>query len=443
VTIKGIRITQTGSQAILSAECKIRKLGWDNIYFSIDLAKKDYIHRDASPFAAALLIPAMMQGEDLIIKGSISKKLYNGMLEIMKELPVTWDKKLKPIKIIADEIIDDKTTASKVASFFTGGVDSFYTYLMHKNDSKPSDKIDSFILVNGFDVHPEDSRVWSLVLTNIKTVAESENIELVVVTTNLHQLLEPICSWGEYNNGSCLAAVGLFMRNRFSKIYIPSSYTIDQQKKYANMQEAIGTTVKVDELWSAENIKFVHDGADVCRRDKVKSEIAKSELALKYLRVCYVNKDNRYNCGSCDKCARTMVNLYLAGALEKAKTFPHRLDNNKIEKIYTSPLYCECFYQENISELQRRNLNPALQKALQQSFAQSVSRHNGIKNTINQKIIHASFHKLVYFDHIYLGGYLYSASSNLLGKKYRDYAYSVTECRPLTIRTTRNSLASL
>src|SRR5487761_1601268 len=31
-----------------------------------------YVHDDASPFAAALLLPSMKQGEDLIIEGSIS-----------------------------------------------------------------------------------------------------------------------------------------------------------------------------------------------------------------------------------------------------------------------------------------------------------------------------------------------------------------------------------
>jgi len=440
--IKDIKLTSTRSRATLSANCKIRKLGWDKVYFSVDAKNKDYIYGDASPFAAALLIPAMMQGEDLVIKGSISKKLYENMQEVMREVPITWDKRLRPIRILPDAIVEDTTQADHVACFFTGGVDSFHTYLRHKNERAQSDRIDSFILVNGFDVHPNDTEVWNLALQNNQAIAKAEGVELVVVTSNLHQVLEPVCSWGEYNNGSCLGAIGLCLRNRFSKVYIASSYSLEQQKHYEDMCEAIGTTKKVDELWSSEAIQFVHDGADVGRREKV-AEVVTHPIVLKRLRVCYVNKNNSFNCGSCDKCTRTMVNLYLAGALGKAETFPDEIDVKNVANVYTSPLYCECFYQENISELERRQLNPELQAAYRQMFARSVKRHEGFKNKLNQKVIHKVVRKLNYVDYAYFGGYAYQASAQLLGKGYQAYAYSVTESRPFTLRTTQAALAAL
>src|SRR5580692_11480364 len=72
MTIKDINLRQEKGRTILSAKCKIRKIGWDTIYFSVASDKSGAVAKDASPFAAALLIPSMKVGEDLIIKGSMS-----------------------------------------------------------------------------------------------------------------------------------------------------------------------------------------------------------------------------------------------------------------------------------------------------------------------------------------------------------------------------------
>ena len=78
--IKDVQLSRTGQAAVLSARCKIRKIGWDTVDFSIANATLGaYVHDDASPFAAALLLPSMKQGEDLIIEGSISERLYKGI----------------------------------------------------------------------------------------------------------------------------------------------------------------------------------------------------------------------------------------------------------------------------------------------------------------------------------------------------------------------------
>ena len=105
--IKNTQLKRTGQATVLSASCKVRKIGWDQVYFSVgDAAQGRHVSADASPFAAALLLPSMKQGEDLIIKGSISGQLYQGMHEIMHEV-LTWDIGLRPIKIQADTLVPD------------------------------------------------------------------------------------------------------------------------------------------------------------------------------------------------------------------------------------------------------------------------------------------------------------------------------------------------
>jgi len=89
--IKDTRLYRDNKTTTLSAKCRLRKFGWDTVYFSVDkVPPGDYIHHDASPFAAALLLPSMRQGENLVIEGSISAQLYRGMHAIMQEV-LKWD----------------------------------------------------------------------------------------------------------------------------------------------------------------------------------------------------------------------------------------------------------------------------------------------------------------------------------------------------------------
>lgn len=276
--IKDVQLSRTGQAAVLSARCKIRKIGWDTVDFSIaNTALGAYVHDDASPFAAALLLPSMKQGEDLIIEGSISEQLYKGMHAVMHEV-LNWNIGLQPIKIKADALVADTLQPRRTASFFSGGVDSFYTYLKHKTDLVQADRVDSFVLVNGFDIEPRNVPLWDSTLKNISAIAAAEKIELVVVQTNIQALTDPILSW-DYIHGGCLAAVGLFLRGAFRLVYIPSSFSLEEQVPW-------GSCLALDGHWSTENTTFVHDGIEATRIDKVIWQIAESPLALEHLRVC-------------------------------------------------------------------------------------------------------------------------------------------------------------
>src|SRR6185369_5970784 len=62
--------------------------------------------------------------------------------------------------------------------------------------------------------------------------------------------------------------------------------------------------------------QIVHDGAEASRTEKVRC-IAKNQEALDWLRVCG-NDTVDYNCGSCEKCLRTMMSLRLLNASSAA-----------------------------------------------------------------------------------------------------------------------------
>jgi len=401
--IKDTQLHHDDQTTALSARCKIRKIGWDIVHFSIgNTFPGDYIHPDASPFAAALLLPSMKQGEDLIIEGSISAQLYQGMHAIMQEVQ-KWDIDLQPIKIVADALVADPPRPQRSASFFSGGVDSFYTYLKHKTDPIEKDRIGSFILVNGFDIKRRNTQLWDRTLENIKSIAEADKVELIVVRSNIQGLVEPILLW-DYTHGGCLAAVGLFLRGAFHQIYIPSTHSVAEQIPW-------GSNLALDGHWSTEGTTFIHDGTEATRIEKAISQIARSPLALEHLRVCFANERGAYNCGKCDKCLRTMINLYVAGALEKSSTFPHHIDPDLVAAMPTIPgEHGGIFHTENLRALQEKNLAPELQRAILTSMSNAVVMKPNRKEIFEDR--------LKYLDHVYTRGNVYSVWDRLLGRKF-------------------------
>jgi hypothetical protein len=391
--IKNAQLARIDRTTVLSAQCKIRKIGWDLVYFSLNGTPRDgHVYNDASPFAAALLLPAMKQGEDLIIRGRISEQLYKGMQAIMHQV-LQWDIGLKPIKIEADTLVADTHEPQRSASFFSGGVDSFYTYLKHKEDQVEADRIDSFILVNGFDIDLRNAGLWERTRQSIEAIATADKIDLIQVVSNIKNLVDPVLSW-DYTHGGCLAAVGLFLRRAFRQIYIASSYTAAEQFPW-------GSNLATDGYWSTERTTFVHDGTEATRTSKVISQIARSPLALEHLRVCYLNEKETYNCGRCEKCIRTMISLYAAGALDKSHTFAHHIDPEVVAALPGSASESDrIFRRDNLQALKERNLAPELQQAIEASMNKSVVRKKSLKADIEDRV--------KYLDHVYTGGYVFS-----------------------------------
>jgi len=394
-----VNTRETADTITLFAKCKIRRVGYDEVYFTFSKKYKPFLKVDASPFAAALLIPSMKQGEDLIIEGTISKELYEGMRQIM-QIFLSWDIGLKPIKIIASKLVADTASPKVTASFFSGGVDSFYTYLKRKKDAK--DPVTHLLLVNGYDIDPRNKKLWNATLASVQAVAKVEHAHLIEVESNIRSLIDPILSW-DFAHGGCLAAVGLCLRKGLKQVYIPSSCIESRQIPW-------GTHLDVDAHWSTEKLGFAHDGTEATRVNKIGWQVAKSPTALKYLRVCYMNEKGAFNCGVCEKCLRTMINLYVAGVLDAAETFPHRIDPWRVANLHIEG-HNRDLHVENLVALQARGTAPELHDALQESLARMTDDDS--LSFVQSVVMYA-----IYVDHVYARGALYKLAQGVFGRKF-------------------------
>jgi hypothetical protein len=262
------------------------------------------------------LLPAMITDSRLKVPGKVSPRLLATLPKLQDVLHLwgtrNWGARVQRIPIEAEAKGSSVQPTSGIACFFSGGVDSFYTLLKNR------DRVTHLIFVHGFDITLANRSLRARASYAAREVAKKLGKELIEVETNLRSFSDSLVNWDHYH-GSALASVGLLFQHRFHEVLIPSSAT------YAELYP-LGSHPLLDPLWSTDLTRFEHDGCEATRVDK-SAYISNSETAMRWLRVCWVNPSSAYNCGRCEKCRWTMMNLQAAGALGRCRTLPRTLDS--------------------------------------------------------------------------------------------------------------------
>ena len=322
-----------------------------SVYFEVDTEHKNLIAKDASPFLAASLAIAMKKHEGIEIDGDISKHLMvntSGIMKIIRGLGLGYSK----ISIHAKGLKKDLDKSRNVGCFFSGGVDSFYTYLKNKN------KINNLIFVHGFDISVKDKHLYRKVEKNIEQIARKEKVRLIRVKTNIREIFEQYFAW-DMSHEFALASVSLFLSQGFKEIYMSCGQTDDNATHNYMSPE-------LDILWSTENMKIHHFGCDAGKVSKLRF-LSRFTLVMQNLRVCWVNKGDAYNCGECEKCLRNMLGLYIVDSLEKCTAFKTGINLSKLESILADKFVLQYFIaiqKELIKKDDHSDITLALEKCI-------------------------------------------------------------------------------
>lgn len=261
----------------------------------------------ADALAASALIPAMRSGSSLCISGTLSGQLRKN-LSAIQNLYSSWHPELinVPIESGGHTNVSERR-GSRVGLFFSGGVDSFYTLLKHR------DEITDLIFVHGFDISADQSELGENVAGHLRAAATRFGKQLVVIQTDVRRMLSGFGEWGNVTHGAALAASAHLLPDEFRKVYISASYYHEYLKPW-------GSHPELDPLWSSDGLEIEHDGCEARRFDKIR-KISGDPVAMQFLRVCWKNKDGAYNCCRCEKCLRTMLDLQAAGVLSQCTAF--------------------------------------------------------------------------------------------------------------------------
>jgi hypothetical protein len=296
---------------------------------------------------AIALVPAMRAARSLVLAESLSPRLFASQAAIQK-LFQDWDNRFNVVRITAPLGEPHQALTGGTGLFFTGGVDSFFSLLSHREE------ITHLIFVRGFDIKLHEQDVDGSVLPAIRAVAAQMNKTLVEVSTNIREFSDGIVDWALDYHGAALAAVAQLLAPTLNKVYVASTHSEKDTFRW-------GSHLFLDHLYSTETLSLIHDGANATRVEKV-AAIAENRLVQQTLRVC--NKGGAYNCGRCEKCLRTMINLRVAGALEKVVTFDRNLRLNEVRLIRVRDENKASFVSENLTAIRAKGVDDDLALAL-------------------------------------------------------------------------------
>lgn len=339
----------------------------NEIRFEFSREHEAFVSDAGDAFAIALLLPSMAAGEPLELEVPVSESLLFELAGI-RDIFHTWYPRFHRVPIHGDP----RATAPALprgrsaATFFSGGVDSFYTLLKRLDHDPLPAPMRYMIFMHGVEQSLEDSEATEASQRRAERIAGRIGVECIVGTTNLRSLF-PL-HWERYYFGSALAAIASTLAGGLSYVCIPSSFTYRHQVPH-------GSSPLVDDRFSTPSIRIVHDGGEASRAMKTARIVEWApELVLENLRVCILNSGGDFNCGRCYKCVRTAVALEALGVRGRMTSF-RDASTEHWDRVMLDDH--PVLTAENLELARERGANPALVARLER-VVRRIHRYDGV-----------------------------------------------------------------
>ena len=339
---------ERGSPAV-SASIQIEGIRHE-IYYR---ASQGPLAEGLEPFLALAILPAMKLGAPVSVEGAVSELLL-ARIAHLQDLVATWFDGFQRVPVHATvRAVAAINLRRGVGCFFSAGVDSFYSFFKHQAE------ITQLIFMHGFDLRLDDRALRAQVAQAIYQAAADLGKPVIEVETNARDLLDMYVDWWRHGALSLNASIAYLLSPQLQTIYMAAG------TDYRSLRPA-GRTPLMIEGWNTREVEIVDDGREATRFEKVQ-RLAESDIAMHWLRVCWENRGGAYNCGQCGKCLHTMLNLHMAGALQKCQTLPHMVDLQAVRQ--TRPIHGDRVgFEQTLAQAERLGTFPEIAAALRQAL---------------------------------------------------------------------------
>ena len=301
---------------------KIKQNQYDLVYKIQGGVNKVPLLSDA---AVITFLPyAIMHNLDIYSNIPISTKLYyNIKKQIIPQLSIFSKTKGDKISVVMPTS-NEKFEGDWVGTGISMGVDSFTTIHEYCDSNLPKEyqltclvhlKTGAHHGMLGYFDKESEQKLFNAEHERVKQYCDTYSYNLITVETNLFEITNAEFGYNfdtthTFRNLACI----LLMQNHFSKYYYASTYNLDSF--FISLNEDIAHYEKwLIPYISNDSISFYSANEDMNRVEKTKF-ISKFEDTYDTLHVCWKNDKN---CGTCDKCIRTLVTLDIIGALNNYK----------------------------------------------------------------------------------------------------------------------------
>ncbi len=291
----------------------------ETLWIEVPSAFRDALDESGDPWAAALTPLAATLDEPLELEAPVDRSLLAGMHEVMTTWR-SWYRTTAIVSVTAPEPSHARTPPPRrTMSFFSGGVDSFFSALGGTESDGIASRgpIDDLVFLEGFDLRLSSRAAIARAKAGANGAAASIGTPVFAVSTNFRETRWDDVDWPLVGNGAVLAAISLALGRGFDRALIPGSIW-----KGACVLVPWGSHPLTDGCFSSRALQVRPDGAETDRFEKVAS-IAAHPAVHRALRVCYRSPDGG-NCSACAKCLLVMSMLEAVGSLDRVETFDAR-----------------------------------------------------------------------------------------------------------------------
>jgi hypothetical protein len=315
----------------------------ETVAFEVEGARSEFADPAPESFALLGALAAFHHGERRVrVEVSLCPRFRDGLRSALRTLCAWYPaRRSGPEPEIEAEggFTALRPPPPRAALFLSGGVDSLFSLTRNRESfprAHPAAYRDA-ILVVGFGTQGGNGAAERFVnirerqRSAVESIAEIAGLDLLVVRSNVEVLGEDNEFFLLASHGAHLVAVAHLFPRLLSSVSVSASQDAFEPKNW-------GSHPLLDNAYASSAIAVRHEGFDFRREERLAGVVRWREV-LPFLMVCTQGPlaGGERNCGRCEKCLRTMIALYLAGALGPPAPFPHDIDASWLASIRTRP----------------------------------------------------------------------------------------------------------
>ena len=275
--------------------------GWDieltggTIFFrSFDLNAAG--RRDFNFAFLALTLMSMSSGHSFELTRPVTRSALRQIGRYSRVLRVMKPDAFYTPAVICPNVIDDQPAAGTNSVIcLSGGVDSTYAAMIGRG------KFNNALFVRGADYPIDRAKLLDDLAERVTRIALKLNLTPIVVETNLKNHLS---DYGLQHTG-LLASCLYFIGSNFAA----GGWAADDPYWGELVVFPWGNNAGLSQCLSLSQFAISHIGGGLTRSEKV-AEISRQDRTLfKDMSSCFKERDTAANCGRCEKCMRTRLNL--------------------------------------------------------------------------------------------------------------------------------------
>lgn len=287
-----------------------------DLWYSVDECHRTLLTEKLDAFLIGLIIPAMFSGEDIYIKGKVSRKLLHNAHGPLQEMLKVIIPSLQSIKIEAQEVVTScNTKDSGVATGFSAGIDSFSVLADYYYSNNDFNNL-THLLFNNVGSHGKGGdELFNNRFNKLKKITNIIGLPLIKVNSNLDSFYNETLYFKQTHTLRN-ASVALLLQNGISSFMYASAYHFKDCTINKSNDTSKSDPISLP-LMSTNDMDLISVGNEYTRADKTKM-VSQISDSYEFLDVCISHRDRKFiNCGKCSKCLRTLVTLEIYGALIK------------------------------------------------------------------------------------------------------------------------------